>query len=108
MVDAHVASMLALGEPFRSDVFDFAHETVTARVRAQIPVMLAHRLTPPPEQTYSLNRKLSGCFLLCSRLGSRVATRELLESVISDGEAARARVAALNLDLTQFGGIRPK
>jgi aarF domain-containing kinase len=103
MVNAHITSMLALGEPFRSDLFDFSNETITARVRAEIPVMLAHRLTPPPEQTYSLNRKLSGCFLLCSRLGSRVAARGLLESVVSDGKAARARVSTLGLDLSRFG-----
>lgn len=63
--------------------------------------MLRERLTPPPVETYSLNRKLSGSFLLCARLGSRVdamavwreATRgyvfgpeegELVEEVASD------------------------
>jgi aarF domain-containing kinase len=41
--------------------------------------MLRHRLTPPPVETYSLNRKLSGSFLLCARLGSRVDCMALWE-----------------------------
>jgi len=42
--------------------------------------MIRERLTPPPEETYSLHRKLSGAFLLCARLGSRVRCRELFEN----------------------------
>jgi aarF domain-containing kinase len=43
--------------------------------------MLKHRLTPPPEETYSLNRKLSGAFLLCARLGSQVQCADLWREV---------------------------
>ncbi|KAI8625139.1 ABC1-domain-containing protein [Xylariaceae sp. FL1651] len=80
MLDAHVASILTLAEPFLQaapDVYDFADQTITDRVRALIPVMAHERLTPPPEETYSLHRKLSGAFLLCARLGSRVRCRDL-------------------------------
>ncbi|KAJ8583266.1 hypothetical protein M405DRAFT_854392 [Rhizopogon salebrosus TDB-379] len=41
---------------------------IAARIRDNIPVMLKHRFTPPPRETYSLNRKLSGASLLASRL----------------------------------------
>ncbi|KAI8952482.1 ABC1 family-domain-containing protein [Xylaria longipes] len=85
MLDAHVASILTLAEPFlRSapEVYDFADQTITERVRDLIPVMVRERLSPPPEETYSLHRKLSGAFLLCARLGSRVRCRELFEKAL--------------------------
>ena len=80
MVDAHVDSVLTLAEPFAEgapDVYDFRDQTITDRVRSFIPIMLRERLSPPPEETYSLHRKLSGAFLLCARLGARVRCREM-------------------------------
>lgn len=80
MLDAHVTSVLTLAEPFRRGapaLYDFRGQTITDRVKAQIPVMIHERLAPPPEETYSLHRKLSGAFLLCARLGSRVPCRQL-------------------------------
>lgn len=81
---AHVDSMIALGEPFRADApvpYPFAHQTITERVRGQIPLMLRERQRPPPPETYSLNRKLSGAFLLCSRLQARVNCRDLFANI---------------------------
>jgi len=83
MLDAHIASVLTLAEPFLAsspEVYDFRDQTITDRVKALIPVMIRERLAPPPEETYSLHRKLSGAFLLCARLGSRVRCRELFEN----------------------------
>jgi aarF domain-containing kinase len=80
MLDAHVDSVLTLAEPFvmsAPDIYDFKDQTITERVKDLIPVMLRERLAPPPEETYSLHRKLSGAFLLCARLGSKVPCREL-------------------------------
>ncbi|KAI0157625.1 ABC1-domain-containing protein [Xylariaceae sp. FL1272] len=85
MLDAHVASILTLAEPFLQsapEVYDFADQTITERVRDLIPVMVRERLSPPPEETYSLHRKLSGAFLLCARLGSRVACRGLFDDAL--------------------------
>ena len=85
MLDAHIISVSTLAEPFlRSapEVYDFSDQTITERVKEQIPVMIHERLAPPPEETYSLHRKLSGAFLLCARLGSRVRCRELFEDAL--------------------------
>ncbi|SGZ04199.1 BQ5605_C032g11050 [Microbotryum silenes-dioicae] len=84
MVRAHLASLLALGVPFRSSSptpfpFDDLGPAITSTIREQIPVMLKSRSRPPPTETYSLNRKLSGVFLLCERLGSHVNARGLLD-----------------------------
>ncbi|TVY25421.1 Protein ABC1-like protein, mitochondrial [Lachnellula hyalina] len=83
MLDAHIASILTLAEPFLEsspEIYDFKDQTITERVKALIPVMIRERLAPPPEETYSLHRKLSGAFLLCARLGSRVPCREMFKT----------------------------
>ncbi|KZZ89969.1 ABC1 protein [Moelleriella libera RCEF 2490] len=85
MLDAHTRSILTLAEPFMEtapDVYDFEDQTITERVKALIPVMLRERLAPPPEETYSLHRKLSGAFLLCARLGSKVPCRDLFAEAV--------------------------
>ncbi|PWW78105.1 ABC1-domain-containing protein [Tuber magnatum] len=87
MLRAHLGSILALSEPFSTnapEVYDFSDQTVTDRVRGFIPLMMRERLTPPPEETYSLHRKLSGAFLLCARLGSRVPCRGIFEEVLGE------------------------
>ena len=85
MVNAHVNSVLTLAEPFMDttpEIYDFRDQTITDRVRGFIPVMVRERLAPPPEETYSLHRKLSGAFLLCARLGSRVRCREMFQKAM--------------------------
>ncbi|KAG6844309.1 hypothetical protein H0H87_007879 [Tephrocybe sp. NHM501043] len=93
MLNAHVNSMILLATPFRASTpqpFDFGQGStwsdITMEIRAQIPVMLMHRLTPPPRETYSLNRKLSGTFLLASRLGATIDTKAIWDRVVSKYE----------------------
>ncbi|EUC38086.1 hypothetical protein COCCADRAFT_22435 [Bipolaris zeicola 26-R-13] len=92
MLDAHIQSVLTLAEPFSTSgpaVYDFRDQTITDRVRGLIPVMVKERLAPPPEETYSLHRKLSGAFLLCARLGSQVPCKELFEKAVGTWEARK-------------------
>ena len=63
--------------------YDFSNQTITSRIRDLIPVMLSNRLTPPPEESYSLHRKLSGAFLLLARLGASVPCRRLFVDALS-------------------------
>ncbi|XP_005091427.1 atypical kinase COQ8B, mitochondrial [Aplysia californica] len=79
MEEAHCDAVMILGEAFSDKAFDFGHQSTTARIQNIIPVMLKHRLTAPPEETYSLHRKMSGAFLLCTKLGGVVDCRSLFE-----------------------------
>ncbi len=75
MLQAHTNSLFTLALPFRSSLssYDFAKAgDLTSTVKSDIPVMLRERLKPPPDETYSLHRKLSGCFLLCAKLEAKV------------------------------------
>ncbi|XP_074872341.1 atypical kinase COQ8B, mitochondrial isoform X2 [Carettochelys insculpta] len=80
--EAHVEAVMILGEAFSAPgPFDFGAQDTTRRVQALIPVMLQHRLVPPPEESYSLHRKLAGCFLLCARLRARLPCQHLFEEL---------------------------
>ena len=107
MNNAHVESLQLLATPFREgepQPFAFGPDSrwanITTEIRERIPTMLHHRLTPPPRETYSLNRyaglalptaltnfasnrKLSGAFLLASRLRATVDCKRLWEGVIN-------------------------
>ncbi|KAG0169360.1 hypothetical protein DFQ30_003707 [Apophysomyces sp. BC1015] len=91
MKEAHIDSVMILGEPFRStapDMFDFGQQTITARIRETVPVMLRHRLTPPPDEIYGLHKKLSGAFLLCTKLNSQFDTKSLWQEEVKSKMAA--------------------
>lgn len=84
METAHVDAVMILGRAFNCEgPFDFAKQDTTKKIHNLIPVMMKHRLTPPPEETYSLHRKMAGAFLLCAKLKGRVDCRSLFNPIYS-------------------------
>uniref|UniRef100_A0A0N4Z1N3 ABC1 domain-containing protein n=1 Tax=Parastrongyloides trichosuri TaxID=131310 RepID=A0A0N4Z1N3_PARTI len=82
MEKAHCDSISILGETLASQKpYDFSQQNVTKRIHDLIPVMLEHRLTSPPEEIYSLHRKLSGSYLLATRLKAVVSCSHLFTNI---------------------------
>jgi aarF domain-containing kinase len=85
MLNAHKMSGFTVGEPFATnDTYDFAHSGITGRISEHGSHFLQHRLTPPPEEVYTLHRKLAGAYNLCIRLGANIECRDLLEEIVKN------------------------
>lgn len=82
MIKTHTDAVMILGEPFSlTQAFDFGNQDTSRRIMDLIPIMLRQRLTPPPEEAYSLHRKMSGSFLLCAKLGARIECKSLFDKI---------------------------
>uniref|UniRef100_A0A2A4JQT9 ABC1 atypical kinase-like domain-containing protein n=1 Tax=Heliothis virescens TaxID=7102 RepID=A0A2A4JQT9_HELVI len=84
MEETHVDTVMIMGEVFTSEgsgEFDFGTQQTTRRIQALVPTILTHRLCPPPEEIYSLHRKLSGVFLLCSKLKIKMNCRNMFQEI---------------------------
>lgn len=83
MEQAHVNAVMILGEMFRYEgQFNFGQQNTTREIASLVPTMIAHRLCPPPEEIYSIHRKLSGVFLLCARLNVTMDCRPIYNEII--------------------------
>ncbi|KAK4480757.1 hypothetical protein RD792_013841 [Penstemon davidsonii] len=90
MLDAHVQAGFIVGLPFaKHGGYDFGSTNITQSISHLGATMLRHRLTPPPEEAYSLHRKLSGAFLACIKLEAVVPCRELLLQVYENYKFAQ-------------------
>ena len=82
MQKTHVDAVMILGEAFaHNEPFAFGKQTTAGRIHDLIPVMLNHRLCPPPEETYSLHRKMAGSFLLCNKINATVNCKPMFDKV---------------------------
>ena len=71
MNDAHIDSVMLLAVPFHhNQPFNFGQQKITQQIQDKTAVMLKERLCPPPQEVYSLHRKLSGLFLLAGKLNA--------------------------------------
>lgn len=83
MEEAHVDAVMILGEVFSvQGDFDFGGQQTTKKIASLVPVMVAHRLCPPPEEIYSLHRKLSGVFLLCFKLQAKFSCKPMFNDIV--------------------------
>lgn len=92
MLDAHTEAAFVVGLPFSQlGGFDFQASNLTRRVSELGARMLQHRLTPPPDEAYSLHRKLSGAFLACIKLRAVVPCREMFLDVYKEYEFSEGK-----------------
>ncbi|KAL7082067.1 hypothetical protein ACP275_14G077300 [Erythranthe tilingii] len=96
MLEAHVQAGFVVGLPFsKRGGYDFGCTNITQSISNLGATMLRHRLTPPPEETYSLHRKLSGAFLACIKLRAVVPCREILLQVSENYQFAQEASAKI-------------
>ena len=92
MMRAHEAAGMVVGEPFRSsEPFDFHGSQLTKRLGQYTETFMQGRLTPPPQEVYSLHRKLAGAFLMCIKLKAVIPCRDVLEQVHASYEKESSR-----------------
>lgn len=61
MEEAHVDMVMIMGEVFQKEgEYDFGSQDSTKRIQSLLPIIIHQRLAPPPEEVYSIHRKLSG------------------------------------------------
>ena len=84
---AHTRAIMILGEAFAADrTFNFGDQNTTKRIHELMPTLLKYRLTPPPEEIYSLHRKIAGVFLLCSKLKAQIDCKHMFEEIYNNYE----------------------
>ncbi|XP_012276198.1 atypical kinase COQ8B, mitochondrial [Orussus abietinus] len=86
MEQTHVDAVMILGQVFsgKQNFYDFGAQNVTKRIQTLVPTIIYHRLCPPPEEIYSLNRKLSGVFLLCAKFKIRINCRDMFREIYNN------------------------
>lgn len=81
MYNAQYTGTMIIGEPFRTkgdELYDFGAQELAKRVVTILPTLSKHRLTPPPQEVYSLHKKIIGTYLMCIKLRAQVPARQIL------------------------------
>lgn len=74
MEQAHCDSISIVGETLTSMApYDFSRQNITRRISNLVQIMIDHRLRSPPDEIYSLHRKLAGSYLTAAKLKAVVA-----------------------------------
>lgn len=99
MVDAHCASVLLLGKPFRDRTtpFDFSATNLPSLIQQHVPTMVRLRLRPPPTPIYSLHRRLSGTILLATKYKATIDSGRIFWEIYDAVQAKRSAIAPSKL-----------
>ncbi|KMZ78037.1 hypothetical protein PVIIG_00724 [Plasmodium vivax India VII] len=81
MKNSHIKSVILVGEPFKSPVYDFANNDIAKQIYKLLPKIIYNRLVPPRSEIYTLHRKLSGSFLICMKLKAKVKAAHIFNSI---------------------------
>lgn len=82
MTNAHIESGLEVARPFqRNGPFDFRSSLISKQVGKHGDTFMKERLVPPPQEVYSLHRKLSGAYMTCIKIGAIFPCRNMLQEV---------------------------
>ncbi|KAI0983975.1 hypothetical protein GJ496_008827 [Pomphorhynchus laevis] len=85
MKNTHVEAIMLLGDAFsKNELFDFGSQNTTQKILHMIPTMVEKRLSPPPVETYSLHRKMSGAFLACAKLKAKIYCKVMFDKIYSE------------------------
>ncbi|CRG97683.1 ABC1 family, putative [Plasmodium gallinaceum] len=81
MRDSHIKSVILVGEPFKTKVYDFGKGDLAKQIYNLLPKIIYNRLIPPRSEIYTLHRKLSGSYLICMKLKAKVKAADIFNSI---------------------------
>ncbi|CAD2104585.1 ABC1 family, putative [Plasmodium vinckei brucechwatti] len=84
MKSSHIKSVILVGEPFKSQVYDFGNNDLAKNIYTLLPRIIYNRLVPPRSEIYTLHRKLSGSYLICMKLKARVNAADIFNSIYNN------------------------
>ncbi|CXJ18332.1 ABC1 family, putative [Plasmodium berghei] len=84
MKSSHIKSVILVGEPFKSKVYDFGNNDLAKNIYTLLPRIIYNRLVPPRSEIYTLHRKLSGSYLICMKLKARVNAADIFNSIYNN------------------------
>lgn len=84
MKTSHIRSVILVGKPFKTKVYDFGKGDLASQVYDLLPKIIHNRLVPPRSEIYTLHRKLSGSYLICMKLKAKVQAADMFHSIYNN------------------------